>query len=202
MNAKRAYRGLIWAFTGSLIWGLLFLFMFLWRDFSFERAAKQFLDTSDTANIDEITLLETSESKHTAIGNRPDVQYIGKLQIDRINLAMPLVEGVQPHDLRRAAGHVPNTEMPGQAGHCIIAGHRQYTYGRQFNRLGDVQPGDTIRITAEGGDYSYRVYETRVIAPDDPILYQMDGQSHKLTLITCTPIRTATHRLLVLAALQ
>ena len=52
-----------------------------------------------------------------------------------------------------------------------------------------------------GTAYTYIVTETFVVEPDDTSVLD-PGDDTTVTLITCTPIRVATHRLIVRAVLQ
>ena len=127
---------------------------------------------------------------------------LGKLSIEKIDLKMPVVEGVAEELLKTAAGHVPETAAIGDFGNAVIAGHRMYDYGVHFNRLGEMEIGDIIGYTsADGESCLFEVFEITVIEPDDQIAFVQSMDESIITLYTCTPIREATHRLLVRAEL-
>ena len=122
----------------------------------------------------------------------------GILTIDSIDAVLPVTDGVSAAQLQVAVGHVPQTAPIGGEGNAVIAGHRSYTYGQMFNRLGEVAEGDLIRYEDKtGAAFTYEVYETLVIEPGDQAAVVQPEGEHLLTLYTCTPIRKATHRLLV-----
>ena len=143
------------------------------------------------------------------------------ITIDRINARLPVTEGVSVAQLKVAVGHVPQTPKIGPAGNAVIAGHRSYTYGQYFNRLGELVVGDIIKYQPISGDeMQFKVNEILEVLPGDPaVLWQPDQADSSpgkpnigsesaspenikmLTLLTCTPIMTATHRLLVRAEL-
>ena len=80
----------------------------------------------------------------------------------------------------------------------MIAGHRVQTYGRMFNRLGELQRGDLMHFTDPNGNEAvFEIFEIAVIAPEDQIAFVQPTASSIITLYTCTPIDTATHRLIV-----
>ena len=83
-------------------------------------------------------------------------------------------------------------------GNCVIAGHRNYTFGTYFNRLNEVQVGDMIYFDTRTETYAYQVSEIQVVEPDDLEILD-DRDSEQLTLYTCTPLYIATHRLVVIA---
>ena len=131
-----------------------------------------------------------------------EVTGTGILTIDRINAVLPVTDGVSETQLKVAVGHVPQTAPLGGEGNAVIAGHRSYTYGHFFNRLGEVSAGDLIRYEDKSGEaFIYEVFETLVIEPGDQAAFTQPEGEHLLTLYTCTPIHKATHRLLVRARL-
>ena len=139
-------------------------------------------------------------SKNSAVEENdnelPDTSYV--LSIPKIDSREPVVEGTDKQSLSVALGHEPDTALPGECGNCVIAGHRNYTFGKYFNRLGEVEVGDMIYIDTPVETYSYQVSEIKIVKPEDiEILENTDKEI--LTLYTCTPIYIATHRLVVVA---
>jgi sortase A len=107
---------------------------------------------------------------------------IGRIEIPRLGLSEIVVEGADARVLRRAAGHVPGTALPGQAGNTAITGHRD-TF---FRPLRKIRRDDLIRVTTLQGEFLYRVVSTGIVDPEDTgVLDADDGQV--LTLITCYP---------------
>jgi sortase A len=125
---------------------------------------------------------------------------IGILTIESIDLVLPIMEGVDSGELRIAPGRVPQTANVGEIGNAVIAGHRNYTFGQMFNRLDEVKNGDVIEFQAMNGEVMvFEVFEVLVINPDDQIAFIQPQNESIITLYTCTPVRVATHRLLVRA---
>jgi len=107
---------------------------------------------------------------------------VGRLDIARIGLSVMVVEGVEAGDLKRAAGHVPWTALPGKPGNVGIAGHRD-TF---FRPLRSIELNDTITVSTLQGAYRYRVVSTKVVRPNDiQVLYPTGHDT--LTLVTCFP---------------
>lgn len=127
---------------------------------------------------------------------------LGVIKIDKIKIKYPVVEGVKASNLRRAIGHVPGTAQLGQPGNCALAGHRNYTFGRYFNRLDEVQTGDIISVSTKKAEYKYKVFEKIVVKPTDVSVLKGSKDDTVLSLITCTPIYIASHRLIVKARLE
>lgn len=136
-----------------------------------------------------ISSVESSESDG-------ENEYI--LRIPSIDSENIVTEGTSKEALKAALGHESDTVLPGEVGNCVIAGHRNYTFGKFFNRLEEVEIGDMIYIDTPTDTYSYRVYEIKTVKPEDvEILENTDKEI--LTLYTCTPIYIATHRLVVVS---
>lgn len=131
------------------------------------------------------------------------IKAIGQITIDKIDLTMPIADRAEAAPLRVAVGLLGGSAMPGDPGNTIILGHRMYTYGRHFNRLNEVIAGDRIIITTKTRKLTYRVDSQSTILPaqlrEALSVYTTDK---KLILVTCTPVRVASHRLLVYATLE
>ena len=93
-----------------------------------------------------------------------------------------ILEGTDAKTLRRAAGHIPRTAVPGQQGNVAIAGHRDTFFRGLRNLLKD----DEITLTTLNGTYRYRVDSTKVVEPED--IWVLDHSDNAiLTLVTCYP---------------
>ena len=126
---------------------------------------------------------------------------IGILSIPKIDAELPVTAGVTEEQLKVSEGWVRQTDMIGDEGNAVIAGHRSYTFGLHFTRLEELEAGDEILFTtADGEPIPFLVSEILTADPDDPSVFALppDGGA-QLTLYTCTPVRIATHRLIVRA---
>ena len=113
----------------------------------------------------------------------PDIHgLIGRLEIPRLNLSVIVMEGDDDATLARAVGHLPDTVLPWEQGHAVIAGHRD-TF---FRPLKSVREGDEIRMTTARGTFDYRVMSTKIVEPDD-LSVLAPTPSRSLTLVTCYP---------------
>ena len=86
---------------------------------------------------------------------------IGRIEITRVGLSAVVVEGTDNATLRRAAGHIQGTAVPGQPGNIGIAAHRD-TF---FRPLRNVRLNDIVTLTTVRAEYLYRVVSTRVVGP-------------------------------------
>jgi sortase A len=126
---------------------------------------------------------------------RPTV--IGRIKIPAIEMDLLLIEGTSAAELNWGAGHIIGSALPGAPGNCSIAGHRNYVFGSYFSRLDEIVMGNIITLNYQKTDYQYVVDEIFIVEPDDvSVLKSKAGQS-TVTLITCTPKGSNTHRLIV-----
>lgn len=107
---------------------------------------------------------------------------VGMLDVPRLKLSTPVIEGDNEATLKRAVGHLPDTPFPWESGNSAIAGHRDGL----FRPLKDIKVGDEIRFRTSRDEYRYRVVNTSIVQPDDVSV--LDGRGQQLlTLITCYP---------------
>lgn len=126
---------------------------------------------------------------------------LGILEVPKIELTVAIGEGTDNKTLKYSVGHFSDTALPGEKGNCALIGHRNYIFGQFFNRLNELEVGDTFSIKRNNKEFVYEVYEVKVVEPEDlSVLEPTDEPT--ATLITCTPIRTATHRLIIKAYIQ
>jgi sortase A len=111
------------------------------------------------------------------------------------------VEGVGKSNLRSGIGHIPGTAALGQAGNCALAGHRNYAFKKFFRRLDELEPGDEIIISTKKEDLKYTVNGKKVVTPEDVSVLSGSKDESIISLITCTPVYVASHRLIVTAEL-
>ena len=107
---------------------------------------------------------------------------VGRIDIARLGVSVMVMEGFDGKTLRRGAGHIPGTALPGQAGNVGISAHRD-TF---FRPLRNVRAGDVISVTTLDGEYQYRVVSTKVVSPRDVSVLDSTG-GEVLTLVTCYP---------------
>jgi len=123
-----------------------------------------------------------------------------RLEIPKFGVDVIVVQGTSLTALRAGAGHYPSTPLPGARGNVAIAGHRT-TYGRPFNRIDELRPGDEIILTTPVGRYVYKVSQMPWVT--DPYDWTVTGPSngYLLTLTSCHPKGSAQHRIIVRAKL-
>lgn len=122
---------------------------------------------------------------------------LGILRIPKIDLEEAVKEGSSSSVISSALGHMEGTAMPGTVGNCAIAGHRNYVFGRFFNRLDEIEAGDTVEIETLDGVYVYTVTDSFIVEPEEVSVLSQDTETKDITLITCTPLFVGSHRLII-----
>lgn len=121
----------------------------------------------------------------------------GILEIEKINLKLPILRGATEENMLISVASLNNTGPLGEIGNYAIAGHRNRTYGRNFNRLDEVQDGDIIYIRDGENNYKYTVVEKLYVLPEEVWVLNGNTIDKEITLITCHPRINPTHRLIV-----
>ena len=129
----------------------------------------------------------------------PEGEAIAIIKIPKIGVEKAVVEGVGVPELKKGPGHYPKTPLPGQPGNSAIAGHRT-TYGAPFFRLDELVAGDKIFVSTKQGRFEYRMTELKKVTPKQVEVLD-PTPDNRLTLTTCEPRFSATHRLIAVAAL-
>ena len=107
---------------------------------------------------------------------------VGMLDVPRLNLTTPVIEGDDDTTLKLAVGHLPDTPLPWERGNSAFAGHRDGL----FRPLKDIKVGDEIRFRTSRAEFRYRVTGTSIVTPDDVSVLENRSEP-TLTLITCYP---------------
>jgi sortase A len=125
---------------------------------------------------------------------------IAVLEIPRLGLTVPVLDGTDELTLNRGVGHVEGTARPGERGNVGIAGHRDGF----FRVLKDVTSGDRIRLVTIEQTLDYTVQETRIVEAEEVQVLEPTG-TPALTLVTCYPfyfVGSAPKRFVVRAGLS
>jgi len=106
-----------------------------------------------------------------------------------------------------AVGHHRDSLGPTEGGNIVLSGHHNIE-GEVFRRLSELQAGDLITLRLETGlATTYRVTETLILPDAGATLEQRRAsaayiaptETERLTLVSCWPYWTNTHRVVVLA---
>lgn len=126
---------------------------------------------------------------------------IGYLEIEKMDLRIPLYIGADQENLSKGAAVLSQTSMPvgGKDTNCVIAAHRGYGGERMFRNIEELEEGDLIRITNPWTVLTYRVYRCGVIRPSDIEAVKIVEGLDMVTLCTCHPLGSNEQRYVVYA---
>ena len=106
-----------------------------------------------------------------------------------------------------AAGWITTSALLGKPGNTVLSGHHN-EYGEVFGRLIDVNVGDTILLFSDSRVYSYKITNKLILKElGVPVSQRIQNASwidrsddERLTLVTCWPKNSNTHRLIIVAS--
>ncbi len=134
--------------------------------------------------------------------------------IPKIGVNAPVIAGVNPADtgeyktaLLQGVAQASTSMLPDQTGTVYLFSHStSYDWfvkdlNAVFYLLKNLKEGDLIVLTYKSKQYTYRLTETRIVAPTDVSYLIPQGNKKSLILETCWPPGTTNQRLLVFADL-
>jgi sortase A len=122
-----------------------------------------------------------------------------RIVIPSIKVDWPIVQGDGWEELKQGIGHRVGSVNPGERGNMILSGHND-VYGEPFRDLEKLEIGSEVIVYAGTTPFRYIVKAKRVVVPTD-LSPLAPSKTPIVTLITCTPYRVDTHRLIVLGEL-
>jgi LPXTG-site transpeptidase (sortase) family protein len=106
-----------------------------------------------------------------------------------------------------AAGWHSQSALLGEIGNTVLNGHHN-VYGKVFQRLTDVSVGDRIVVFGDDGTAFNYVITNKMILPEKNVTVEereenarwiLPSTDERLTLVTCWPYESNTHRLIIVA---
>lgn len=105
-----------------------------------------------------------------------------------------------------AAGLLTTSAPLGVAGNMVLIGHHNI-YGEVFTHLVDLQVGDLILVYSGDKEFGYRIALKMILLEGyQPVEVRLKNaqwivpsQDERLTLVTCWPYESNTHRLVIVA---
>lgn len=135
-------------------------------------------------------------SKLLSVRNGP---LMARIRIPTIDVDLPVYHGTSDDTLLAGIGHLRGTSLPvgGTSTRSVLTGHRGLASAEMFTNLDRVKEGDIFSIDVFGETLTYRVYDTKVVEPDQTEAIRAEEGRDLVTLVTCTPLGVNSHRILV-----
>jgi LPXTG-site transpeptidase (sortase) family protein len=138
-----------------------------------------------------------------------------RLVISAIDLDAPIetvgwhvINGASTWDVpdHFAAGWLKTSARPGQPGNTVLDGHHNIA-GEVFRRLVDLRVGDELEVYAGHTVFLYKVTTRQILKErGQPLAVRIKNaqwiqptKDERLTLVTCWPYTTNSHRLIIVA---
>ena len=124
---------------------------------------------------------------------------MARLRIPSIDLDLPVYHGTGEDTLLKGVGHLQGTSLPvgGQGTRSVLTGHRGLASATMFTNLDKVKIGDTFTTEVMGEVFAYRVFDIKVIDPQDTEEIRAVPGRDLVTLVTCTPLGVNSHRIVI-----
>lgn len=124
---------------------------------------------------------------------------IGYVEIEILDIEVPLYHGSSDITLAMGAGHMQGTSLPvgGENTHSVVIAHTGLPSAKYFDGVDRLKQGDTFQFYIMNEILTYQVDQIITVLPDEvDELAIMPGGDYA-TLVTCTPYGINSHRLLV-----
>lgn len=171
-----------------------------------EQAGNEEIDAARAAADDYNRLLasgtttaELETTDYDSLLNLAGNGIMGYIEIQAIDVLLPIYHGVGEDSLDHGAGHMPSTSLPigGRGTHAVISAHTGMATSRMFTDLEQLEVGDLFYIHVLDETLAYEVDQILVVKPYQIDALGIDVAEDYVTLVTCTPYGVNSHRLLV-----
>lgn len=124
---------------------------------------------------------------------------MARVLIPAIEVDLPIYHGTTDTVLHKGVGHLFGTALPvgGEGTRSTLTAHSGLADAVLFTFLERLKPGDIFHIEVYGERLTYRIFEIKVIEPDESDQIAPEAGRDLVTLVTCTPIGVNSQRLIV-----
>jgi sortase A len=131
-----------------------------------------------------------------------------RFSVPKLKIVNAIVSTVDS-DLASHLVNYPGTAVPPNKGNAVIFGHSTLPqlynpkdYKTIFANAHTLQTGDIFKVSADGIEYTYKIFSISIIEPEDTSVLTQSFDDSYLTVITCTPPGTIWKRLVLKAKLE
>jgi sortase A len=139
-----------------------------------------------------------------SLGNIPiptqGPEHAQKIQISRINVFAPIVQGDGWEQLKKGVGQHIGSANPGENGNVVLTGHND-VFGEIFRHLDQLKQGDEVVLFTSQRSYTYIVTGQQIV---DPYHVEVLAPTEQptITLISCYPYMINNKRIVVTGLLH
>lgn len=129
--------------------------------------------------------------EHNKLESYPEYgERYATIKINALDIELPLYFGDKLSILRYGVGQSSGGYFPGEGGSIICMGHNTSGFLR---KLPEIEMGTKIEIEAVYGDYTYTVYDTKVVPQTQLDSVPVQKEQEILMLYTCYPVNSIGH---------
>ena len=123
----------------------------------------------------------------------------GFIEIPVINVTLPIFLGSNDYTMTLGATHLTGTSYPigGTNTNSVIAAHRGFYKTEMFRHIDKINIGDTLYIKNFKETLEYKATKIDIIKPDELNKLTIEEGSDMVTIISCHPFPSNTHRYVV-----
>ena len=142
---------------------------------------------------------EAATARYNGLLAADESGVMARVRIPEIDVDLPVYHGVDDNALARGVGHLPASSLPigGPGTHSVLVGHTGLANAPLLSDLNKLVVGDTFMVDVYGETLYYQVDQILTVLPSDVSALQIESGKDYVTLVTCTPKWSNTHRLLV-----
>lgn len=171
------------------------------KDEKFDQVEEKAKEYNEIVKKSDISMVDPFTSKNLGSVNILDNQddIFAYLVIPKIDVNLPIFLDASYDHMLKGVGQVSGTSIPvgGKSTRSVLAGHRGWWTDIFLLYVNDLVEGDRFYIKRGEKTLTYEVFSKEVISPYDwEKLRVVDGEDI-VTILTCTPYPTFTHRLLI-----
>jgi len=165
---------------------------------AFWEAAIEYNEKLSTGTMN-FNLTDEEMEEYESILDPTGTGVIGYLEIESIDVYLPIYHGVDDSVLAIGIGHIPGTSFPTgtESTHTVLSGHRGLPSATLLSDLDQLEEGDTFLLHIMNKTFAYEVDSINIVLPKETQNLTIEEGEDYVTLVTCTPYGINTHRLLV-----
>lgn len=145
--------------------------------------------TTPVVQAEDLKKLSVSKEKQSEEwlivpkNERPKIgEFFGKLQIPKLDIEAPIIEGTYEEELANGVGHYTQSVLPGEPDNSVLSAHRDTI----FRRLGELKKGDVLQVSTKQGVFVYQITKAWITDANDKSVI-VPHERAILTLTTCYP---------------
>lgn len=151
-------------------------------------AETESIEEANSENTENNGVTESDNKKAKSESNKIAKEYIGYLEIKKINLKQGLVsKNSYYNSVKYNIQMLSTSDYPDKnLGNVILAAHSGTGYLAFFKNLYKLKLGDEAKITYKGYVYTYKIVDIYNVPKTGKVRVNRDVHKTCLTLITCT----------------